>query len=30
MRNRIPFLYDGATVVSAAGWSSFGIDDDST
>jgi hypothetical protein len=21
MRNRIPFLYDGATVVSAAGWS---------
>src|ERR1700730_15513288 len=30
MRNRNPFLYDGATVVSAAGWSSFGIDDDWT
>jgi hypothetical protein len=30
MRNRIPFLYDGATVVSVAGWSSLGIDDDWT
>jgi hypothetical protein len=30
MRNRILFLYDGATVVSAVGWSSFGIDDDWT